>query len=1212
MPVAFAPSRQCGLLSVLGCAFLAAALGAAGCAEPDSDPNGGATADSSLDDATAITFDTLGRLPDSGAVKTDTVTMDGVIQLSDGAALAADDVVLSPDSSGPAGCGFLPNPKAGDPGASCKGAVDCDSGLCVEGPDGKVCTVKCTDCCPGGWVCTQFGDIDPVFGCVPKSLRLCQPCMQDKDCVTQGDAGLCLDYGAAGRFCGSTCTGNGDCPSSYECKTAQGVQGSSKQCVRTIGFCTCSAKAIAEGMSTVCVQKNAAGSCSGVRKCIDSGLTECTAKIPAAENCNGVDDNCDGATDELGATGCTNLWTDGDGDGFGASPSKGGKNQCLCAAAKPYTAVSPTDCDDTDTAIKPSAPEICNDIDDNCDGKTDAGCDNDKDGYCDVSATVVGKPKVCAKGTKDCDDAKSEINPGLPELCGNGVDENCNGQTDNEEGAAGCQPYFYDQDKDSWGVGEPKCLCQPTGNYTAGNFGDCNDNDPQVNPQIPELCSNGKDDNCSGSIDEPDSQNCEKFWADKDSDGWGTGKPKCLCAPTAALTVKKDGDCDDLDAKVNPAVNESCNDVDDNCNGKVDEINAFGCTKLYADADNDGYGDPGEFACQCKPDAAHSVPSAGDCDDTKSEINPKAKEACDGFDNNCNAIADEPNATGCKVYYTDLDGDGAGDLGQKACLCAKAAPYTASLGNDCNDKKDTVFPGALEKCNNEDDNCDGFIDEENAIACSEYYYDEDGDTFGAPGKSKCLCKPTKPYNATKAGDCNDISPLVYPGAPETCNGIDDNCDTKIDETGTLACTNYYVDIDGDGYGDSNQAPQCLCKPTGAYVTAQGNDCNDLSKTTYPTAPEGCDGIDTNCNGVIDDPGAGGCKAYFLDADGDGYGVSTQTQCLCAPAGAFSAQLPGDCNDNAQLVNPKALEVCNSIDDNCNGIIDNDSPQAKPYYVDGDNDSYGAGVGVVLCQSNGVNKVLQGGDCADNDPNINPSKSELCNGKDDNCDIAIDNGTTAQLCPNSSNASAVCTGGKCGLNCAPKWFDVDGQFNNGCECAADAKYGSANACTVAENLGALPDSGAAASRSGNIMPGEDGDWYTFYAQDIADSGGGCDQFNVKVQFTSNPDGKFVFDVFRGGCNAGEQLCGGETNHSWGTNFYGALPSGPGHLTGTPGGTVVKSPSPEMGGECKCTSTPGATGMNICKDNSANFFVRVYRAGGAPAYCGGYAIKFSNGP
>ena len=1106
-------------------------------------------------------------------------------------------------------CEFAASPQFGQPGGACSKAEDCDSGLCVEGPKGKVCTVKCSDCCPTSWKCTQLGDADPVFACLPQALLACMPCEADADCATQGGAGLCIEYGIQGRFCGAKCETNGDCPADYQCQEAKGTKGAGKQCVRTVGDCGCSPKAIAAGVQTGCSVANEFGVCNGIRKCTEAGLTPCNAKTPLAEACNGLDDDCDGTSDEVDAKGCKTYWKDNDGDGFGEAESSGGKKQCLCLPVGLYTATTASDCNDNDKLVKPSTAEICNDIDDDCDGKVDEGCDGDGDGWCAVKAVIIGKPKVCFNGLGDCADDQASAYPGSKEVCGNGIDEDCNGQTDADENATGCTALWFDGDKDGFGKDDPKCLCAPTGSFTASKPGDCLDNDPKANPDASEVCSNGKDDDCDAAQDEPDSQGCANFFSDQDSDGYGTGAAKCLCAPDATFTVKKDGDCDDSNAKANPGMTEACNSMDDDCDGKVDEVGALGCSLFYADLDADLYGDPKDSACLCKAEPAHSATSPGDCDDSKADINPKGKETCDGFDNNCNGVADEVGAAGCTTLYADLDGDGAGDPAQKACMCAKTAPYTSDNAKDCDDKNPKVFEGQTEACNGTDDNCNGQTDEEGASGCSTFFQDSDGDSFGASGATKCLCAPGATWTATKDGDCNDKAAAIYPGAAEICNNFDDNCNSQIDEINAKGCTNQFYDGDKDGFGDLEVGPQCLCKATGMYTALQGGDCNDNDKITYPAAKELCDNIDTNCNGTADDIGSVGCTSYFFDNDQDGYGQLAKSQCQCGPLPGYTTTQPGDCDDTNKAVKPGAVELCNSIDDNCNGTTDTDSANAKKYFTDADNDGFGTGAGQTLCAPNATFEVLTQGDCNDSDGKINPSQAEICNGKDDNCDAAVDNAAATQLCQDQANSSPVCTSGKCSLKCEGPWFDVDAQYGNGCECQADAKYNViGTTCGNAENVGNLADNGQSAVRLGNIMPGES-DWYTFNAVDNTDIGG--DSFNVKVKLVSNPDGLFTIDVFRGGCAGSQQICTAATEHSWSTAFYGAPPSGPDAKKGTIAGDYAASPQPEKAGEGKCTSAPGVPGMNICANQTAQYYVRVYRQQGVANTCAYYTVQMSNG-
>ena len=142
-----------------------------------------------------------------------------------------------------------------------------------------------------------------------------------------------------------------------------------------------------------------------------------------------------------------------------------------------------------------------------------------------------------------------------------------------------------------------------------------------------------------------------------------------------------------------------------------------------------------------------------------------------------------------------------------------------------------------------------------------------------------------------------------------------------------------------------------------------------------------------------------------------------------------------------------------------------------------------------------------------------------------------------------------------------------------------------------------------------MPGEAGDWYHFKAIDTPDTGGACDNFKVKVTLIGNPDGAYALDLYRGGCAGADNLCSNQQDTGWTVSFSGA-PSGPGLGANQPTGDVVKSPSPESAGECKCTGAPGAPGMNICADNTADFYVRVYRPNGS-GLCANYTLQVSNG-
>ena len=1118
-------------------AALAWAMAVGGCADPNAagagtgtdgpgevvEDNGGGTrfkpTDAAGAETTAATTDTV--IPEAGA------TMDTI--------------------GGQASCDFPASPKPGEAGATCKSADDCDSGYCIEGPGGKMCTKTCSACCPTGFACEAASSTDPQFICRAKLNALCRPCLADSECATASAGALCIAYGDTGRFCGGSCDADKDCYSGHTCQQTKGTEGSGKQCVKTVGECVCSALFVLDGAKTSCAVQNAAGTCKGLRKCVESGLSACDAATPATETCNNADDNCDGTTDEAGAAGCQTHYTDLDGDGFGAAtdfgqclckpsgkltalkagdcddtksevkagqtetcngidddcdgvtdpgfPDTDGDKQadcvdpdidndgtanaadcapanadispaatetcngvddncngaidepgavgckglytdldgdgfgksfglndtgtCLCKAVGKVSATTGDDCDDTAVDVNPKATEICNNKDDNCDGQTDEGCDDDQDGFCDVKMAIVGTPAICSQGGKDCDDLNAALSPGAKEICGNSVDDNCDGVTDAGKDPKDCINYFTDADKDGFGTGNAACLCAPDGNLTSTNNKDCNDADALVSPGKPEQCNNKVDDNCNGVQDEEDAIGCEPWYTDPDGDGYGAGDKEqaCLCGGNQTYTTNKGGDCKPNDPEINPGAKEVCNGVDDNCKNGVDELGAKGCIVYYADKDGDGIGDTALSKCLCKSEAPYTATAKGDCDDTKPEAKPGAPEVCDGFDNDCNGQVDEMGADGCKVYYIDKDGDKFGSPASAACLCALGGDYNVTKGGDCADDDKAVYPGAQEFCDGLDNNCNNSVDEENAIGCVKYLKDGDKDGFGVSNVAKCLCKPTYPYTEFQGNDCDDNVASINPKANEVCDTIDNNCDGVTDSAGAEGCSPFFIDKDKDGFGSIYGVPKCLCEPSGIYSTNLIGDCNDNDPKVYPKAPEYCDGIDTDCDNILDPKNAIGCKPYFADFDGDGYGSQNSSLCMCGPDAPYTTTKGSDCNDQNASISPGATESCNSVDDNCNGQTDEGAAGGQNWYLDQDGDGYGTGNPIAIC--NGPKppySALKGGDCNDTDKGINPGASEIpCNGVDENCDGVSSGGQSTYSMDFNSGAPGWTTGTTNGAN-----------------------------------------------------------------------------------------------------------------------------------------------------------------------------------------------------
>jgi|GEM_PF-4853918 len=271
--------------------------------------------------------------------------------------------------------------------------------------------------------------------------------------------------------------------------------------------------------------------------------------------------------------------------------------------------------------------------------------------------------------------------------------------------------------------------------------------------------------------------------------------------------------------------------------------------------------------------------------------------------------------TQATTWYRDNDGDNFGNPAISVEACVAPAGYVAD-NTDCNDNNAAIYPGATEVCNGIDDDCDGLVDEG---VLSTFYRDLDGDTYGNPFVTTQACTAPAGYVAINT-DCNDNNAAIYPGATEVCNGIDDDCDGQVDEGVLLT---FYRDLDGDTYGNPSVSTQACTAPAG-YVT-NNTDCNDNNAAIYPGATEVCNGIDDDCDGQVDE---GVLSTFYRDFDGDTYGnPSVSTQACTAPAGYVTNNT--DCNDNNAAIYPGATEVCNGVDDDCDGLVDEGCNNGMP-------------------------------------------------------------------------------------------------------------------------------------------------------------------------------------------------------------------------------------------------------------------------------------------
>jgi formylglycine-generating enzyme required for sulfatase activity len=643
--------------------------------------------------------------------------------------------------------------------------------------------------------------------------------------------------------------------------------------------------------------------------------------------------------------------------------------------------------------------EPCDDtIDQNCDGVDVVCVDKDQDGVADCLEL-------------ECGVDNPSVGPGLIEVC-DAVDNNCDGEID--------EGFLYGQKNGNLSVGEAcglgicagvvacKSDSEVTCAYTVG--------------PVDEVCGDQLDNDCDGVPD----NGCDKI--DVDGDGY-----------------PEDVDCNDFDSATNPKAVESCcaavlkgnpsavslcdrncdqelvfcdpedGDGDgywgeDDCDPNKASVHVGAPEKCGDGIDQDCFG--GDLPCEGLVDAdGDQWPASVDCDDESADTHPQAAELCDGLDNDCDGIVDEGNPYNPATTPCTIDKVvGACKPGKEACdhstgdaqvICfgevLAATEICDAVDNDCNGATDEGFewqgesigqvcvglgqcgigqvecapggssatcgtmPGgsksqaSLEVCDGLDNDCDGELNEGlNTLK------DSTCSTQGLCGEPEATVSATCNQDETGTWDCNyDGVPGFQFGKESKCDGLDNNCDGFVDESFSAG-----KGCDGDD-ADSCANGILTCAPDGlsAFCKEGTSDGGEL-----------CDGLDNDCDGQTDED--------FSDLKKTCDGSDTD-ECMngiwqCKPDGSGLT-----CVESVENI----PELCDGLDNDCDGLADEDFGQLGEVCDGADQDLCESGTYTCDQQATGVWCVNE----------VTSANTDICNGLDDDCDGQTDEDSGTQTC-----------------------------------------------------------------------------------------------------------------------------------------------------------------------------------------------------------------------